>query len=112
MGRLSGPAAAHAILLGSKPGLNEAVPEGEARIVLRFNSRIDADRSRLLLTRPDRTQAPLPIAPDSPADVLTASAPVTPGAYSLRWQVLAIDGHITRGEVRFTVRAQRSARAE
>ena len=106
-----GPAAAHAILLDSQPGLNGVVPEGEARIVLRFNSRIDAERSRLVLTRPDRTQAPLPLAPGSPADVLAASAPVTPGEHSLRWQVLAVDGHITRGEVPFTVRAQRSVQA-
>jgi hypothetical protein len=27
----------------------------------------------------------------------------TPGAYVVRWQVLAIDGHITRGDVPFTV---------
>jgi len=25
------------------------------------------------------------------------------GAYRLRWQVLASDGHITRGEIPFTV---------
>jgi hypothetical protein len=28
---------------------------------------------------------------------------LTPGVYVLRWQVLAIDGHITRGDVPFTV---------
>ena len=106
------PATAHAILLDSRPGLNDAVPEGETRIVLRFNSRIDAGRSRLILTGRDRAQAPLPIAPGFPADVLAAVASLTPGEYSLRWQVLALDGHITRGEVPFTVRAQRSARAE
>jgi methionine-rich copper-binding protein CopC len=27
------------------------------------------------------------------------------GAYRLRWQVLASDGHITRGEIPFTVTA-------
>ena len=67
----SGPAAAHAILLDSQPSLDEALPEGGARL----NSRIDAGLSRLALTRPDRTQAPLPIAPGSPADV----AAVLPG---------------------------------
>ena len=105
-------AMAHAILLDSRPGLNDAVPEGETRIVLRFNSRIDAGRSRLILAGQDRAQAPLPIAPGSQADVLTAVASLTPGQYTLRWQVLALDGHIPRGEVPFTVRAQRSARAE
>jgi len=28
---------------------------------------------------------------------------LAPGAHVLRWQVLAIDGHITRGDVPFTV---------
>ncbi|MFI4981818.1 MAG: copper resistance protein CopC, partial [Nevskiales bacterium] len=27
----------------------------------------------------------------------------TPGAYVVRWQVLSVDGHITRGDVPFTV---------
>ena len=106
-----GPAAAHAVLLDSQPALNGVVPEGEARIVLRFNSRIDPARSRLVLTRPDRTEVWLPIAPGTPADVLTATAPLTLGEHSVRWQVLAVDGHITRGEVPFTVRA-RAARAK
>ena len=105
-----GPAAAHAILLDSQPGLNGTVPEGEACVVLRFDSGIDLDRSRLVLTRPDRTEVWLRIAPGSPADVLAATAPLTPGEHSVRWQVLAVDGHITRGEVPFTVRSQRAAR--
>ena len=28
---------------------------------------------------------------------------LSPGAYVLRWQVLAIDGHITRGDIPFVV---------
>jgi methionine-rich copper-binding protein CopC len=37
-------------------------------------------------------------------DVLSATGHgLTKGAYVLRWQVLADDGHITRGEVPFHV---------
>jgi copper resistance protein C len=35
--------------------------------------------------------------------VLTASVALTAGDYVARWQVLAVDGHITRGDVPFTV---------
>jgi methionine-rich copper-binding protein CopC len=35
--------------------------------------------------------------------MLRATLTVAPGAYVLRWQVLAVDGHITRGDVPFTV---------
>ena len=47
--------------------------------------------------------AVLPIAEDSAEDRLDTKATLQPGAYTLRWQVLAIDGHITRGDVPFTV---------
>lgn len=99
------PAAAHAILMSSQPALRGVVPAGETRIVLRFNSRIDPARSQLLLRHSDRTETPLPIEPGTAADTLATSATLAPGSYTVRWQVLAIDGHITRGDVPFTVQA-------
>ncbi len=94
---------AHAILLESQPAAGNSVAAGHVDIRLRFNSRIDAARSRLTLSRPDHRQAVLPAQGDSAGNVLTAAADLAPGAWSLRWQVLAIDGHITRGDVPFTV---------
>jgi len=40
---------------------------------------------------------------DGPPDLLTTTAALSPGGYVVRWQVLAVDGHITRGDVPFTV---------
>lgn len=97
------PASAHAILVDSTPVIGGSVPAGMVAIRLRFNSRIDIERSRLTLTRPDATKTVLPIAQDVTDDVLATSATLTAGAYSIRWQVLAVDGHITRGDIRFTV---------
>jgi methionine-rich copper-binding protein CopC len=97
-------AAAHAVLLESSPSLNAAVPGPDVPIKLRFNVRIDASRSRFILVRPDGTTTPLELAKDSPADTLSAQASgLAPGVYRLRWQALASDGHITRGEIPFTV---------
>ncbi len=96
-------ALAHAILVESRPPIAGSVAEGTVAVWLRFNSRIDHARSRLTLNRPDKSQTILPIAPDSAVDVLATQAELPPGAYVLRWQVLAIDGHITRGDVPFTV---------
>lgn len=98
-------AQAHAILEDSRPPIGGSVPAGKLVLWLRYNSRLDRGRSRLTLTRPDHSQVVLPIDPDGPPDILTAHLEVTPGAYSVRWQVLAIDGHITRGDVPFTVTA-------
>jgi methionine-rich copper-binding protein CopC len=98
------PAAAHAILLESSPPLNGTIKGPDVPIKLRFNVRIDASRSRLTLVRPDGSAQPLVIGKPASADTLSAQASSLPaGDYRLRWQVLASDGHITRGEIPFTV---------
>ncbi len=98
------PAAAHAVLLESSPSLKSAVSGPDVPIKLRFNVRIDALRSRLRLIHPDGTVHLLEISKPTPADTLSAEATgLAAGAYRLRWQVLASDGHITRGEIPFTV---------
>jgi hypothetical protein len=97
------PAAAHAILMDSVPAVNATAKGPDITIDLRYNSRIDHKRSRLTLTLPDRSQEVLPIDLNGPDDRLDTKASLKPGAYTLRWQVLAIDGHITRGDVPFTV---------
>ena len=101
------PAFAHAILVGGTPAPEATVPAGHLDVHLRYNSRIDQGRSRLILTAPDRTQTTLAITSASVPDVLNSSANLAPGAYVLRWQVLAVDGHITRGDIAFTVAAAR-----
>lgn len=99
------PALAHAILVDSEPAVLGRVAAGHIVLRLRYNSRVDAARSRLLLVRPDKSQAPLAIGPDSTENVLVSEATLAPGEYTVRWQVLAVDGHITRGDLPFTVTA-------
>jgi methionine-rich copper-binding protein CopC len=97
-------AAAHAILLESNPPLNGQVTGPDIPIKLRFNVRIDAGRSRLTLVTPDGATKVLHLATETTAETLTSQATdLTPGQYRLRWQVLASDGHLTRGEIPFTV---------
>lgn len=96
---------AHAILLESTPAVRGRVAAGPGLVTLRFNARIDRDRSRLTLIAPDKTQTRLPIVGSGTADMLVATATVPPGDYVVRWQVLAVDGHITRGDVPFSVAA-------
>ena len=97
------PAVAHAILMDSVPAVNATAKGPDIAIDLRYNSRIDHKRSRLTLTLPDQSQQVLPIDADGADDKLDTKASLPAGAYTLRWQVLAIDGHITRGDVTFTV---------
>jgi methionine-rich copper-binding protein CopC len=97
-------AAAHAVLLESTPSLKGTVGGPDVAIKLRFNVRIDAGRSRLTLVLPAGSVQALEINKQTPADTLSSQAKgLAPGNYRLRWQVLASDGHITRGEIPFTV---------
>jgi methionine-rich copper-binding protein CopC len=100
------PAAfAHAILVEAAPAAKSTVAGPEVPIRLRFNSRIDGARSHLSLLAPDKKELPLAVDAQTAPDVMSAKASgLAPGAYRLRWQVLAADGHITRGEVPFQVK--------
>lgn len=96
--------AAHAILTESSPAVNAKVAGPDIAVRLRFNSRIDAVRSRLTLILPDGGLRQLEIQPQESPDCLMAQASgLSSGAYHLRWQVLASDGHITHGEIPFAV---------
>lgn len=76
-------------------------------IRLRFNSRIDRARSLLTLHGPDNGQTPLLLELSNDPTLLEArtdSVTWASGTWRLRWQVLAVDGHITRGDIPFTLR--------
>jgi methionine-rich copper-binding protein CopC len=95
---------AHAVLLESNPALKAQVAGPDVPIQLRFNVRIDAGRSRLTLVRPDGSTQTLELSTPASANMLTSQAKgLQPGEYRLRWQVLASDGHLTRGEIPFSV---------
>jgi copper resistance protein C len=103
---IAAPTIAHAVLLESSPALKGSVSGPDVPLKLRFNVRIDSARSRLTLVRPDGSSQALEVNKQAPPDTLLANATgLMPGEYRLRWQVLAADGHITRGEIPFTVAA-------
>ncbi len=96
---------AHAILMEASPAKNGSVKGPDFRIQLKFNSRIDAGRSQVSLVFSDRSVRTLAIEKQpSPEVITTKAAGLKPGTYHVRWQVLASDGHITRGEYAFEVK--------
>ena len=102
----SGFACAHAVIIESTPAADAVAAAGDAEVTLHFNSRIDHQRSRLTLIAADGVARPLAIVPDSAPDIVAAKiAGLGAGQYRLRWQVLAIDGHLTRGDIPFSVKA-------
>jgi methionine-rich copper-binding protein CopC len=96
---------AHAILKSSSPANGGSVTQPDMSVQLTFNVRVDAARSKLQLLMPDASTIELPIVKSPSPDMLVSKLTgLKPGAYALRWQVLAPDGHISRGEISFTVR--------
>jgi copper resistance protein C len=109
---LARPAAAHALVLSSLPEAGAELARLPETFILRFNSRIDPARSRVGLFGPDNATLPLTLTEGGDPAVLEAVLPpggargLAPGAWRLRWQVLAVDGHITRGDIFFTLRGE------
>jgi len=98
------PVQAHAVILQAKPAANDTVPGPDLSIRLRFNSRIDGTRSRITLVLPDKSEREAKIEEQQSPEILSSVVKGLPsGDYLLRWQVLAADGHITRGEYSFKI---------
>jgi methionine-rich copper-binding protein CopC len=101
---LSSRAWAHAVLVRSQPAANTTIHAESTDISLEYNSRIDAARSTLTLVDPHGHEQRLTFEKSSSDSELRAHVDhLTQGNYTLRWQVLATDGHITRGVVSFAV---------
>src|SRR5271154_5476339 len=94
---------AHAVLVSSTPKIHGTVHGPGIDIDLKYNSRVDGTRSSLSVVLPSGAVQPLSLSKQETPNELAAHAQLAPGKYTLRWQALAVDGHITRGEVPFTV---------
>ncbi|HXJ13285.1 MAG TPA: copper resistance CopC family protein [Candidatus Limnocylindrales bacterium] len=96
----------HAILKESSPAANSSITGPDLAVTLKYNVRVDSARSKIQLACPDQSVIELPIDKQESPDTLSSKATgLKPGAYKIEWQVLAPDGHITRGVVPFSVKA-------
>ena len=97
-------ALAHAVLVSSQPAVNGSISGPDIAVLLKYNSRVDMEHSTLTLLEPDGKVEKVAIKSEPEPGLLSAKLTGLPkGAYVLRWQVLATDGHITRGKVPFKV---------
>jgi copper resistance protein C len=105
------PASAHAIVLESSPVHDAVLDQAPRQVTLRFNSKIEKRFTRITLAAGDQRPAAVALPesddPATPDRVVIPLTPLAPGVYVLRYRVLAVDGHITEGALRFTVGAPR-----
>jgi methionine-rich copper-binding protein CopC len=96
---------AHAVLVESSPAINATVQGPDLGVNMKFSLRVDGTRSTLLLSLPDGQSKRLAIEKQSaPNTLATHVTQLSPGKYAIHWQVLATDGHVTRGEIPFNVK--------
>jgi methionine-rich copper-binding protein CopC len=103
-------ATGHAILRDSSPPHDAILSSSPEKIVLRFTSRIEPRLTRVTLT--DGQGRRIPLSPSAtvstaPDEVSTLLPPLPAGTYIVRFRVLATDGHVTEGVIRFTVESAR-----
>ena len=95
---------AHAVLVHSTPADHAVMHATSFDVVLQYNSRIDSARSTVTLTDANGKGVPLQMKPTAnPGELVASVHDLKNGNYRIHWQVLASDGHITRGEVNFSV---------
>jgi copper transport protein len=99
-------ASAHAELVTSEPAADAVLARPPERVRLSFSEPIEPDFFTLEVyaanqTRVDRNDARVP--PDNVASLEVTLSDLRPGAYTVVWRVLSIDGHVVRGTFSFSV---------
>lgn len=98
---------AHAALTKSVPGNREVLARSPESIHLRFNEKVEAKFSKVVLE--DAQGKPVALGPPAVAadDPYALKAPVTeplgPGRYTVRYRVLSQDGHVIERSFVFTI---------
>jgi copper resistance protein C len=101
-----GEATAHALVVESAPVQGATLTSPPTHVFLRFNSKLEKRLSHVSLAPEKGKPVALPISvngQDQPDRIDLPLAPLAPGAYVIRYKVLAVDGHITEGILRFSV---------
>ena len=105
------PAAGHPIVLGSSVIHDSVLSGSPEEVTLRFNSRIEPRLTRVTITKDDGRPVPLPLSVTDvnrnshgvPDRLVIPLRPLPRGTYVIRYKVLAADGHVTEGALRFTI---------
>lgn len=103
----AGVAHAHAYLQRSEPPSNAAISQPPKEVRLRFSEPVEQAFVEVTVMRDGR---PMTAAkPQVSADGHTVSVAVeggAPGAWAVRWTVVAKDGHRSQGKVEFAVNSR------
>lgn len=102
---LAAPAAAHPALVSSDPADGYALQTSPKQLLLRFSEPVQPAARPLQLVAYDGTPVPLLVTTEEGGAVLRGAieGDLAPGRYAARYDVVARDGDVIRGEIVFTV---------
>lgn len=102
----TGTVTAHAELLSSDPAAGSTIgPVRDTPIVLTFSEALKAGSKADIIGPGGRIGTATIDRYDDTKLVFTPTAPLAPGKWSIDWTSIAIDGHILRNKVQFSVAA-------
>ena len=94
----------HGVLIESFPSHGAILQDPPSIISLRFNAALEASITRITLVDLKRQSQALHVTDGSTLEQVVVSVPpLVPGVYNVNYQVLATDGHVTKGSIRFTI---------
>lgn len=104
-GLVTPAARAHAILTRASLEEQPILANTATSVTLHFNGRLEPGFTRVVQVDKTRQERGLEATPGREGETVTVHLPaLAPGVYALRYQVLAVDGHLTEGLLRFRVR--------
>ncbi|EOL8988686.1 CopC domain-containing protein YobA [Cronobacter dublinensis] len=99
---------AHAHLKQQQPAANATVATSPEALTLTFSEGIEPAFSGVTLTGPGGKTLKTGAVKRAPNDdkqlVAPLAAPLASGEYQVRWHVVSVDGHKTKGSYRFSVK--------
>ncbi len=95
---------AHGVLLESSPTHGSVLRASPDRVVLHFNAILEPSITQVNFVDLQEVLTPLGVTNASTMNSVVAKIPpLQPGVYNVQYKVLATDGHVTEGSIRFTI---------
>ena len=98
------PSWGHGVLIESSPPHGAVLKESPSVVSLRFNAVLEPSITRVTLVDLKEHHQALKMTDASTVERIVATVPpLPPGVYLVNYTVLATDGHVTEGSIRFTI---------
>lgn len=94
----------HGVLLESSPTHGSVLRTSPDQVVLHFNAILEPSITQVNLVDLQEVLTPLGVTNASTLNTVVAEIPpLRPGVYNVQYKILATDGHVTEGSIRFTI---------